>query len=95
MGFFGYNVQAKGPPQPRWKGTREEPRRAVVDIDEAHEAVRDILKVWRSTSSWPDAPPFSGGVWDSWPQRMAQGLSFLRNEMKAVSAYLQEEASRG
>lgn len=97
MGFFGFTTQ----PPKDGKPVPAQPRhRGVVDIDEAHEAVRDVLEVWRATSSWGEAPPFSGGVWDAWPQRVSQGLAFLRNEMKAVVAYLQEqskpkEASRG
>lgn len=90
MGFFGLTApMEKGKaPQPRWLG--------VVDIDEAHEEVADILEVWRATSRWGEAAPFSGGVWDAWPQRLAQGLAFLRGELQAVVAYLRhEEANRG
>jgi hypothetical protein len=67
-------------PQYRWKG--------VVDIDEAHAAVSDVLSVWREVSRWPDSPPFEGGVWDSWPRRLAQGIAFLKGETAAVVAYL-------
>lgn len=73
-------------PQFRWE--------AVVDIDEAHEAVADVLEVWRATSRWGEAQPFTGGVWDAWPQRLAQGLAFLRGEMQAVVAYLRHEEER-
>lgn len=90
MGFFGLTVtQGKdGKPrlEPRWTH--------VVDIDEAHEAVADILEVWRATSRWGEAPPFSGGVWDAWPQRLSQGLAFLRGEMQAVLAYLRHEEGK-
>lgn len=89
MGFFGLTTGSKGSPQPRWKAT--------VDIDEAHLEVRDILEVWRTTSLWPDAPAFSGGVWDSWPKRLAEGLAFLKAEAAVVMAYLryEEEKPRG
>lgn len=85
LGRFGFTVQPKKDgrpvaPQYRHKG--------VVDIDEAHAEVGDILAVWRATSSWPDAPPFTGGVWDAWPARVAAGLAFLRSEVGAVTAYL-------
>ena len=91
MGFFGFTTQPfkdgkPQPAQPRWRGK--------VDIDEAYEAVRDVLEVWRSVMQWPEAAPFSGGVWDSWPQRLAQGVAFLRMESKAVQAYL-AEVTRG
>lgn len=88
MGFFGLTPEwdDKGkpkPPQPRHRG--------VVDIDEAHRAVGDVLAVWRTASLWPDAPPFAGGVWDSWPKRLAEGLAFLKAESAVVQAYLRQE----
>lgn len=91
MGFFGFTTQPlkDGKPQPA------QPRhRGRVDVDEAYAVVKDILEVWRAVASWEAAQPFSGGVWDSWPQRQAQGLAFLRVESKAVQAYL-AEVSRG
>lgn len=67
-----------------------------MDIDEAHEAVADVLAVWREVARWPDAPPFTGGVFDDWPRRLAQGVAFLKGESSAVVAYLQHlEESRG
>lgn len=91
-GFFGLTVK---PPKKGQKKATVEPRfKAVVDIDEAHAEVADVLAAWRSTSAWPDAPPFTGGVWD-WPQRVAQGLAFLRAESAAVVAYLREEMIDG
>lgn len=68
------------PPQYRWKG--------VVDVDAAHLEVADVLAVWREVSQWPDSQPFTGGVFDAWPRRLAQGISFLRSESAAVFAYL-------
>jgi hypothetical protein len=56
--------------------------------------VADIVAVWRSTSQWVDAPPFSGGVWDSWPKRIADGLAFMRSEAAVVKAYLRQEAGQ-
>lgn len=83
------------PPKKGQKKAAVEPRfKAVVDIDEAHAEVADVLQAWRSTSAWPDAQPFTGGVWD-WPQRVAQGLSFLKSEAAAVVAYLREEMGDG
>lgn len=89
MGFFGFTPEwdDKGKPkapQPRHRG--------VVDIDEAHRAVADVLAVWRSVSLWPDAPPFTGGVWDAWPKRLAEGVAFLKAEAAVVQAYLRQEA---
>jgi hypothetical protein len=88
MMFFGLTPKHKSSPQPRWRG--------VVDIDEAHREVSDVLAVWREVARWPDAAPFAGGVWDDWPRRLAQGIAFLRGESAAVVAYLTSlEESRG
>lgn len=93
MGFFGFTPEwdSKGkpkPPQPRHRG--------VVDIDQAHREVADVLAVWRAAQLAPDAPAFSGGVWDAWPKRLAEGLAFLRAEAAVVTAYLRhEEAAHG
>lgn len=86
MGQFGFTAprpakkgEARQAPQYRWKG--------VVDIDEAHHEVADVLAVWRDVSLWADAPPFAGGVED-WPRRLSQGIAFLKAESAAVVAYL-------
>ena len=88
LGRFGFTTQrakkgeAKaGPPQYRWEG--------VVDIAEAQREVGDVLEVWREVSMWPDSQPFTGGVYDAWPRRLARGISFLRSESQAVLSYLQ------
>lgn len=83
QGFFGWTVQAPSP-QPRWA--------SVVDIADACEAVADILEAFWSTVRWPNAPPFSGGVLDAWPHRMAEGLALAREEWAAVTAYARHEA---
>lgn len=87
MGFFGFTLTrtvTNGKPavsaQPRFK--------AVVNLEEAHARVADITSVWREVARWGDAAPFSGGVFDAWPRRIAQGLAFLRGESKAVESYL-------
>ena len=82
IGYFGWTLSTKKgqSPQYRWKG--------VVDLDTAREEVADVLAVWREVSRWPEAPPFTGGVFDEWPRRLAQGVSFLRSESAAVVAYL-------
>lgn len=64
----------------------------MVDIDEAHHEVADVLAVWREVSLWPDAPPFTGGV-DDWPRRLSQGIAFLRHESAAIVAYLRHQES--
>lgn len=89
MGYFGWTVQARGAPQFRHKG--------VVDVDEAFEAGREILDAWLACQDWPEAPPFSGGVLDSWPARLSDGIALCRREWAAVQAYLksEREAQRG
>lgn len=80
-GWFGWTAPAR-------KGEAPQPRHvAAVDIDEALAAVGDILDAWRACVAWPDAPPFSGGVLDSWPARMAEGLAVCRAEFEAVMMY--------
>lgn len=81
-GLFG--VTAGSPPQPRWRGR--------VDLDEAGRAVGDILERWWACLSWPAVPPYSGGVLDAWPARMAEGLSLCRQEWAAVQAAVTMEA---
>lgn len=89
MGFFGYSLQAKAAPQPRWKG-------AAPDVTDAIAAVADVLEVWREVALWPDAPPFAGGVWTDWPARLARGLALCKSEARAVVDYLQHgEVKRG
>ncbi len=80
-GFFGWSPPCR-------KGEAPQPRfSAVVDIDEALAAVGDIINAWRQCLAWPDAPPFSGGILDAWPARMAEGLAECRGEFEAVMAY--------
>lgn len=78
------------------QGKRQAPtarHKGVVDVQEALEASRDVLAVWREAAQWPDVPPLSGGVWDAWPARLAQGLAVCRREAAAVTAILTEESS--
>lgn len=75
LGFFGRTVEGDKD-KARWK--------QVVDLDVAVAAVGDILDAWWVMLSWPEAPPFSGGVLDSWPQRLSEGLAEARREWAAV-----------
>lgn len=59
-----------------------------MDLDVAHREIADVLDVWREVSRWPDSPPFTGGVFDDWPRRLAHGVAFLRSESQAVLSYL-------
>lgn len=90
MGFFGFTTSTKDGKTtvaPRW--------RDVPDIDEAHREVADVMAAWRAWREWPEAAPFSGGAFDSWPKRLAEGLAFLRAESRVVAEYLRYEEARG
>ena len=83
-GFFGLDTGNAGASVPRYTSR--------VDITQALAEVDDVLEVWAATATWGEAaPPFSGGVWDSWPARMAQGLAVCRAEMNAVRELLLKE----
>lgn len=85
MGFFGYTAaDDDAASQPR--------HRAVIDLDDAFLRSEDVLDAWVDARRWPDAPPFSGGVLDAWPARLAQGLAVCRYEEAAVRACLRAEA---
>ena len=60
--------------------------RAVVDIEQARRAVGDVLARWWVALSWPESPPFSGGVLDSWPNRLTEGLSICKTEWRAIQS---------
>lgn len=84
MGWFGWTAAFEAPPQLRWE--------ARVDLGVALPAVRDVLQRWWTVLQWPSAPPFSGGVLDAWPARIADGLVICRQEWAAVQAVLTQEA---
>jgi len=54
--------------------------------------VADVLARWWAVLQWPSAPPFSGGVLDAWPARLAEGLVICRQEWAAVQEVLAQEA---
>ena len=65
--------------------------RARVDLDDAREAVQDVLARWWTVLQWPDAQPYSGGVLDAWPARISDGLVICRQEWAAVMEMVKEE----
>ena len=83
QGFYGWTVGGTTP-QPRWAGR--------VDVGTACARVADVLEVWWAVMRWPEAPPYSGGVMDAWPNRMAEALAVAKAEWQAVTAYLRHEA---
>ncbi len=86
MGFFGWTPDGAGPLQMRWQ--------ARVDLERARRQVADITQRWWAMMAW-DAPPFSGGVLDAWPARLADGLAVCKSEWAAIQAALKAEAEQG
>lgn len=91
MGFFGFTLK-RGPDG---KATPQRRHLAVVDLVSAMHQVRDIIQVWQEVVGWPGLPPFSGGVYDAWPARAAQGLVICRQEFAMAEAYASQELARG
>jgi hypothetical protein len=56
----------------------------LVDIDEALAAAEPLLEVWWVVRKHPDAPPFSGGVWDAWPARDSDVCAIARAEEQLI-----------
>lgn len=81
-GFFGFSADG----QPRWKG--------AVDVEEAMAEVGDVVDAFFAWLSWQDAPPFTGGVLDAWPARMAQGLAMAKREWAAIQAHVRKQAKQ-
>ena len=84
IGFFGYDVQAKGAAQFRHKAT--------VDIDEAVGESIPALELWKLAQSIPGTQPFSGGILDAWPAWAVDVLAVCHNEVAAIKSYLTSEA---
>ncbi len=62
-----------------------------MNLDAALSSSGDILTRWWAMLSWPGVPPYSGGVLDSWPSRVAEGLALCRVEWQAVQAAVSAE----
>lgn len=61
----------------------------VVNIVEALEVATPLLEPWWSVRKWPDAPPFSGGVYDAWPARDSDVCAVARDEEEAIWAFIE------
>lgn len=62
---------------------------ATVDLDEALEVALPLLEVWWTVRKHPDAPPFSGGVWDAWPARDADVCAVAREEEERIWDFIE------
>lgn len=98
--FFGRSVVVASVDEKGRAHLKDEPRWwEVVDIEEAMDAVADVLHAWWQLQAWPGMPPFSGGVLDAWPQRLSDGLSEARREWAAILEFRhwreKQEVKRG
>lgn len=72
-----------------------------VDIDEAFEVVGDVFDLYRMSRVQSNAPAFSGGVLDAWPNWAVTAFAVLRQEEMHVRAWVDsqqpksKEAHRG
>lgn len=62
-----------------------------MNINAAKRETAELVDLWLSARQHPDSPPFSGGVLDSWPDRLAQAIAVMNIEDDAVRALLQYE----
>lgn len=69
--------------------------RAVVNVDEAMEATKDVRTAWLRAQQHPGVPAFSGGVLDAWPQRMVDGFAVCNREKQFVDAYRLSQRKEG
>lgn len=51
------------------------------------------MEFWRTTQLHPDLPLFSGGILDSWPAFVVDGLAICRNEFEQIRRFLHTESS--
>ncbi len=87
QGFFGFDATGEGAPQLLHK--------SKVDINEALEKTHDIRAAWLRAQKHPNAPAYSGGVLDSWPQRMVDGFAICNAQMRLVDLYRQSLKAPG
>jgi len=52
------------------------------------------LDIFFHVSAHPEAPPFSGGVWDEWPARDAEALAVCKQERDIIWAVQAAERRR-
>lgn len=75
-----------------------QPRHKVstgFDIDAVSAACRADLSQWETCRLMQGAQPFSGGVWDSWPNRSIQVFACLDAELEAIKLHIQAEHGNG
>lgn len=92
-GFFGFSGGTRLRWQPR-EGLEAAFETVRDDLGHVFDEVQDVINAFFQTVDFPEAPVFTGGVLDSWPARMVDGLGVARREWAAVQshhAHLQRE----
>lgn len=68
--------------------------RHKVDPAHAIAVTADLRRQWYEARQFPNCPPFTGGVLDSWPAIAVDGFAVLNDEMVLINAHIREEAER-
>lgn len=85
-GFFGFS---SGGGRMRWVEKGREAAFATVrdELGHAFNEVQDVIDAFFQTLDFPESPAFTGGLLDSWPARMVEGLGVARREWTAVQSH--------
>ncbi len=67
---------------------------ARVDIEQALEQTSHAVSLYRTARLHTNAPAFSGGVLDAWPNWAVIAFAVLRQEEAAVVAWLKAERAK-
>ena len=65
-----------------------------VDIDEAFEVVGDVFELYRMSRLQSNAPAFSGGVLDAWPNWAVTAFAVLRQEEASLRAWVESKRAK-
>ncbi len=65
-----------------------------VDIDEAFEVVGDVFELYRMSRLQSNAPAFSGGVLDAWPNWAVTAFAVLRQEETNLRAWVESKRAK-
>lgn len=73
------------PSQPKYRG--------IIDIDEAVRESSRVMEFWRLSRMNRSVPLFSGGLFDSWPAYVVDGLAIANAEFDCISEVVRGESS--
>lgn len=67
-----------------------------IDLDGAMETFAWMLDLFELSERCAPAPLYTGGLYDAWPNMVAEGLGICREELAAVKLYERgEELANG